>query len=166
MKRWDRQARGKPKGPKFNENEHEITPEEKLMKLQKKLLTAQSLRECTFDRKDAIRLNTFINIYREFYSLTAAHKCMITKTHIDSATQLNSINIYQNLQSKLILEQHSRLEAVVSSTDSSLFVPTVAPSLMPVTFDTELHKPSSGRRAKAEPANYTAKPKRKTNKKK
>jgi hypothetical protein len=37
---------------------------------------------------------------------------------------------------------------------------------MPVTFDTELHKPSSGRRAKAEPANYTAKPKRKTNKKK
>jgi hypothetical protein len=97
-------------------------------------------------------------IYRDFYSPTAAHKCMITKTHIDSATQLNSINIYQNLQNKLILEQHSCLEAVVSSTDSSLFVPTVAPSLMPVTFDTEPHKPSSGRRAKAEPANYTTKP--------
>jgi hypothetical protein len=119
------------------------------------------MHECTFPRTEAIRLNTFINIYREFYSLTAIHESMNRNELVDHSTQLKPINVYQNLQNQLIIEQHRRLEAVVATSPTPLFVASSIPYPMPVQ---QLPIPMSGRPAKADPANFTT-TKRKYNKK-
>jgi hypothetical protein len=144
-----RLVRGRKPATKLYENEIEITPEEQLMALQRKLLCEQSLRECRFNRTDAIRLNTFINIYREIYSLTAVHESMNKNELVDNSTQLKPINVYQNLQ---IIEQHRRLEAVVATSPARLFVAPPLPCPMPAQ---QQPIPMPGRPSKADPANYT-----------
>jgi hypothetical protein len=138
----------------FNKDEKKVTNEK-----------IKKIFSCIFERKDAVRLNTFINIYRIFYSLTAVQDAMMNNTLLDTSTQLKPVNVYQNLQNQLIIEQHNRLEAAVATNASSLFFAAPAPVPLSLTVS-ETPKTGSGRRAKTEPANYTTKTKRTYNKKK